>query len=939
MRWTFIAVLILTTVTSTALAQTTQAPVFRARTDVLAVDVSVVDRRGEPITDLGKAEFTVTVDGEVRPVMTVDYISFDQTPEQTRADARERSRSLGAAAHYSSNAGTRSGRLIALVIDQGNIRLGTGRAVADELGRLLDRLTPSDRIAMITIPSPGPMVDFTTDHDLLRQELGNVAGRGTPMRSTYNISETEALEFESGMNPQALESVVARECTEFADNSEARDACVRQLGVEASGIAQEIRERSSRSIIALRSIVQAFGGIEGPKTLIYVSEGLVTQNRYEEIADIGTLAGEAQVTIHVVLLDGPRSDLTRRLAPTTPIQDRRLRVEGLEMMSGLARGGLFRDLGTGGRSFARLARELSGYYLLGIEPAEDDRDGERHEITVDVGRDGAIVRARRQFRFPDPDEIPRTAQERVVDALQAPLSAVDVSLRVASYAFLDAATSQVRVVAAIEAGQVTREPSDLTIGYAVTDSSGDIVLSDVETRSTAAADLEAGAPLELSTAFLVDPGVYRIKIAAVDAEGRRGSVEHVVNAWQMDGEPFAVGDLLLADTPNDGSLLPGVVVQLDSGQLGAYTEMYSTDPAKLQGIDVTIEVADDEDGPALTSGPARVRVAEGGLRASAQSILPANALPPGPYLARAVFSDGGRTIGKLVRPFVVPAGLAASNLTANGSTASAPAATSAAVVSTVRRAFSRDDVLKPEILSFFVDDIGLSLPSARGELEATFARARAGQLDGAALEALGAGDQVAAAFFKGLELFAAGNVNDAATQFRTTLQSDARLGSIWFYLGACYAAAGRDQQAAAFWRNLSFDDTVPAEVYRITADLWLSLGDTATAIPPLRDALGQWPDADELRRRLGLAYALAGQPAEAVTTLDPYLERTASDHETLLVAMRALYDAHAAGGSVGSPEDDQARASRYAKAYAAAGGPDQALVRRWAEFVAGDGQQ
>ncbi len=169
-------------------------------------------------------------------------------------------------------------------------------------------------------------------------------------------------------------------------------------------------------------------------------------------------------------------------------------------------------------------------------------------------------------------------------------------------------------------------------------------------------------------------------------------------------------------------------------------------------------------------------------------------------------------------------------------------------------------------------------------------------------------------------------MNDAATQFRTTLQSDARLGSIWFYLGACYAAAGRDQQAAAFWRNLSFDDMMPAEVYRITADLWLSLGDTATAIPPLRDALGHWPEADELRRRLGVAYALAGQPADAVTTLDPYLERTASDHETLLVAMRALYDAHAAGGSVGSPEDDQARASRYAKAYAAAGGPDQALV-------------
>lgn len=932
MRPTRAAVLFLMTIVSPALAQTTQAPVFRARTDVLAVDVSVVDSNGEPISDLGKAEFTVTVDGEVRPVMTVDYIAFEDDGDRAAPP------SLGAAAHFSSNEGDRGGRLIAIVIDQGNIRLGTGRGVSQELGRLLERLTPTDRIALIAIPAPGPVVDFTTDHDLIREGLTRVTGRGSPLRSSYNISETEALEFESGLNPQALDSVMARECTEFADNPEARAACVALLGIEADRIATELRQRSTASILSLRSLVRAFGDIEGPKTLIYVSEGLVTQRRYEEIADIGTLAGAAQVTIHVVLLEGPRVDLTRRLAPTTPIQDRRMRVEGLEIMSGLARGGLFRDIGMGGRSFDRLARELSGYYLLGVEPAEDDRDGESHEVKVEVSRRGATVRARRQFQFPDPDEAPRTAQERVVDALQAPISAVDVPLRVASYAFLDAATPQVRVVAALEAGQVTRAPTELTIGYVLTDSAGDVVSSGVESRSTAVDDQEPGEPLEYSTALLVDPGIYRLKIAAVDADGRRGSVEHTVNAWQMDGELFAVGDLLLADTPTDGSLEPGVVVQLDSGQLGAYTEMYSTDPTKLQGIQVTVEVADDDDGPALTSGPAQVKLAEGGLRASAQSILPMNALPPGPYLARAVFSDEGRTIGKLVRPFVVPAGLPPASPTISGPTAAGSAAPAVSAAS-AGRPFRRDDALVPEVLSYFVDDIASSLPSSGGALEATFARARVGELDGAALEALGAGDQVAAAFFRGLELFAAGNVNDAATQFRSTLQSGARLGSIWFYLGACYAVAGRDQQAAAFWRNLPLEDGVPREVYAIAADLWVSVGDTATAIPPLRDALSRWPDDDDLRRRLGVAYALAGQPADAVTTLGPYLERTMSDHETLQVAIRALYDAHAAGGSVGTPEEDQVLASRYATAYAAANGPDQALVNRWAAFVADDGRE
>ena len=38
------------------------------------------------------------------------------------------------------------------------------------------------------------------------------------------------------------------------------------------------------------------------------------------------------------------------------------------------------------RAVARLADEMSGQYLLGLEPADGDRDGKPHEITVNVRR-------------------------------------------------------------------------------------------------------------------------------------------------------------------------------------------------------------------------------------------------------------------------------------------------------------------------------------------------------------------------------------------------------------------------------------------------------------------------------------------------------------------------------------------------------------------------
>lgn len=908
---------------TTASGQTTQAPVFRARTDVLAVDVAVVDERGEPITDLGKAEFSVTVDGVPRPVLTAEYVGFEE-PAFVRAEDVE-----FAGEYFSSNEGTAGGRLIALVIDQGNLRLGFGRAVADEAVRLLDRLTPSDRVALVTIPAPGPVVEFTTDRDRLREGLSLVTGRGTALRGSYNISEAEALDFELGLDQQALQSVIARECTEFADNTEARDICIAMVRIEADGIARELRERSTRSISELRAVVRALGAIEGTKTLIFISEGLVTQDRYEEIADIGELAGAAQVTIHVVLIDAPRSDLTRRLPPTSPIRDRRLGVAGLEMIAGLSRGALFRDVGAGGASMERLSRELSGYYLLGVEPAADDRDGRNHRIEVEVSRRGAIVRARRQFRFSDETGTPAAPEARVAAVLAAPVSAVDVPMRLASYAFLDGDTPSVRIVAALEAGASMEAGTEHTIGFVLHGPDDEIIASGAERRS--ATDVAPGGRLSYSTAFLVDPGVYRLKMAIVDADGRVGSVEHVVRAWQMEGEAFAVGDLLLADTPVAGVVQPGVVARLDSGQLGAYTEMYAADPGTLQDLEVTIEIGDDPDGPALRRSLARVVPGAHDRRASAQAIVPVADLPSGSYVARAVFSAGDRTVGKLARPFLVPRGL-----TPVASTPAAAASTSAPPLAwPVPPRLRREDALAPPILGYFVDDIAQSLPAAQSALRSTFARAREGRLEGAALEALGAGDQVAAAFLRGLELFASGSIDEAAAQLRSTLQSGARLSAVWFYLGACHAAAGRDQQAAAFWRNMAIEDGSPPELHALVADLWLGLGDAAAALGPLEGAVSRWPEADGLRKRLGTAYAIAGRPSDALGVLDPYLHRVPDDHEVLGLAVQLLYGTHAAGAPVESPEADAARARRYATAYVRAGGPDAALITRWADAIAG----
>ena len=53
---------------------------------------------------------------------------------------------------------------------------------------------------------------------------------------------------------------------------------------------------------------------------------------------------------------------------------------------------MFTINGAGISVFERLQAELSGYYLVGIQPDPRDRDGKAHPIRIEVPWNGAVVR-------------------------------------------------------------------------------------------------------------------------------------------------------------------------------------------------------------------------------------------------------------------------------------------------------------------------------------------------------------------------------------------------------------------------------------------------------------------------------------------------------------------------------------------------------------------
>ena len=149
-----------------------------------------------------------------------------------------------------------------------------------------------------------------------------------------------------------------------------------------------------------------------------------------------------------------------------------------------------------------------------------------------------------------------------------------------------------------------------------------------------------------------------------------------------------------------------------------------------------------------------------------------------------------------------------------------------------------------------------------------------------------------------------------------------------FYLGALFAAAGRDQDAAGVWQLALGTEPRPATVYMMAADARLRTGQAVSAIDILKPAYQREPANEEIARRLAMAYSMTGQHADAIPVLDSYLERRPTDQEMLWAAIVAQYEVARGGQALSSV--DRTKLRKYSAAYR---GPNQPLVDKYLETI------
>ncbi len=580
---------------SDLLAQTDQAPVFRSGIEVMQVDVTVVDEKGMPVRDLRAPEFNVTVDGQPRRVISAEFISSSSALTAEQAKPRD--------PYVSNNTDRRPGRLIILVIDRNNIDTHTIRTAASALKGFVKSIAPEDRLSLVTIPPPGPAVDFTTNHAQVLDAISRIVGSDESLISRYNISDYEAIVFENRSNPLAVQRLLYRACGDTDPNT--MSPCDRDVEQEALTIATHIRQMTAASVSAYGAVLKNLRDVEGPKSMIILSQGLMLDGSQAETSVLATLASEARVSINVLMFAQALGTASQSRLSETLSQDRDLRETGLDTLAARSRGSLFRVVTNPEYVFERLKNELSAHYMLGVEPLERDRDGRPHQIRVEVGRKNVQVRARRQVQYTKLTPNNWSRDVMMGRVLQSPSPNTELPMRVSTYTFRDADPNKVKLILAAEIDPESMEKQlDLAIGFAVFDQVGKAVASGQERKIYSA---NSDLPIRYELVVAVDPGTYRVRLAAIDTAGKSGSVERDVPAFGMANHEFAVGDLILSSV-RDGrgnDLRAPVVLQVGDGQLATYTELYTNKPGTLDDSKVVFEIADTADGPALADKPCR----------------------------------------------------------------------------------------------------------------------------------------------------------------------------------------------------------------------------------------------------------------------------------------------------------------------------------------------
>ena len=658
---------------------------FRAGVDLITIDVSAVDARGRPVEDLKPGDFVVKVDGKPRPTVSAELIKVEQgKPASARPSEL-----------ITTNDVPQNARRVVVAVDQTLITPGSTVPLQRTASEFVGRLAPDDYAAFVAFPEPGPRVDFTTDKGRVRKATESIVGQ--PARRgglQFNIALWEAFTLTDAerpaasslppipppggtiedqrrailvlMEPPTMRRVFERGCESysfddltlesgalsFQESLEIVKRCRGLIYQEALMIALDARTQATIALRSLEALLRDLAQLDGPKTMVLFSAGLVNDNP-TLLDEALHLAAAARTTIHVIAVEPERDQEVRDLPsgqPKMSLVDRSFELTGLEIIADGTNGTLSRPVASGAGVFDRLERELSAWYLVAVERQQGDPDTQR--VEVEIKRRDVTLRSNRNAVSINASAR-RSLDAQLNDVLSSPFAIPGLPLRVSTFAQRDADPAKYRLRVAADIGQPGEPAGEFAIGYVLTDERGRVITTAGSRRTLSPAASGGKQALLYDTSLAVAPGRYLLRFGAVEAGGRRGArVRRLELPALVEGQ-IQTRDLIVGNLPAEGETLSArVEPQVTTSELAGYLELYLPDVAD-SGVTVTLEIAEGDSSSALAAQALTLRPGDTPSSRVASGFVAAGTMTPGRYVARATVRRGDETVKTLTRPITI----------------------------------------------------------------------------------------------------------------------------------------------------------------------------------------------------------------------------------------------------------------------------------------------
>jgi VWFA-related protein len=571
-------------------AQDPQRPRPERGADLLSIDFVAVTNEGYPIADLRADEITLRVGGRRRPIRSLQLVATSPGSDTASADLPPA---------FATNAGLSEGRAFALIIDDDSFRSGIEGPLRAAVDAFVTQLTDADRLSLVTMPYGGVKVPMTTDHSRVRTALSRLVGQASGDETGSEMACRTG---------RTLESLLG-----YLDTHGIREMPLNVMFV-TGGLAAPRRDapvmlapgRCELKIELFQQVGEAAGAARANFYVIQPGDMMVKgQRRAENIAGVGYLGS-----------DDP--------------------IEGIEHLAGVTGGKMLHLTNDADGALGRVLRETAAHYRVTFDADRSDRSGRSQQLDLRLAREGLEVRVRPHVTFPRPEatrsvDLNPSAREMLGVATVFR----DLPLRASAYTALEPGTKGLRVITITE--PVDPNTTFSTLVAALFDQDGKAV-----SQWSATAEELKHAPVV--GAMPAEPGVYRLRVAAIDTTGRAGTADYEFEAETVQTGALRLSSVILG-LSREGRFLPRLRFTSEPVAIG-YLEMEGA--AAGTPLNAALELARTTNGPALLTLPLSIEPS-GPNRYIARGALPLASLTPGDYIVRAIVGLQGHPPTRVVR--------------------------------------------------------------------------------------------------------------------------------------------------------------------------------------------------------------------------------------------------------------------------------------------------